>query len=328
LRATRKIRSRPYKRGEQLMRIVFMGTPDFAVPCLQALIDNNHEVVGVVTQPDRAKGRGNKLTPPPVKVLAEKYNIPVHQPEKVKTPEFVAKLKELAPEVIVVVAFGQILSQEILDIPPKGCINVHGSLLPKYRGAGPIQWSIINGDRTTGVTTMYMEKGLDSGDMILKTEFDIHEDETAQELHDRMSVIGAELLVETLKQIEAGTAPRIPQNHAEHTYAPMLNKSTGKIDWSKSAKDIYNLIRGTYPWPSAYSYYMGKSFKIFKAEVCDSEKLNSEYGKLCDIGKDYLMVSCGKGFIKIKELQFENEKRMSVEAYLRGHNININTTLG
>lgn len=309
------------------MKIVFMGTPDFAVPCLQALIDNNHDVVAVVTQPDRAKGRGNKLTPPPVKVLAEQYNIPVYQPEKVKTPEFVEKLKELAPEVMVVVAFGQILSQAILDIPPKGCINVHGSLLPKYRGAGPIQWSIINGDKTTGVTTMYMDKGLDTGDMILKEEFEILETETAQELHDKMSIIGAKVLIDTLKLIEAGTASRTPQDHSQHTYAPMLDKSTGKIDWSKSAREIYNLIRGTYPWPGAYSSYGGKGFKIFSSDIYDENTINKEYGFIHEIGKDYIMVSCSKGFIKILELQFENEKRMGVEAYLRGHNIDIGTKL-
>jgi methionyl-tRNA formyltransferase len=309
------------------MKIVFMGTPDFAVPCLQALIDNKHEIVGVVTQPDRAKGRGNKLTPPPVKVLAQQYNIPVFQPEKVKTPEFVESLRELAPEVIIVVAFGQILSQAILDIPPKGCINVHGSLLPKYRGAGPIQWSIINGDKTTGVTTMYMDKGLDTGDMIQMREFEILENETAQELHDKMSIIGAEVLIETLQLIEAGKATRTPQNHAQNTYAPMLDKTTGKIDWSKSAVEIYNLIRGTYPWPGAYSSYMGKNFKIFSSEIYEENKVSAEFGKISELGNDYIMISCGKGFIKIRELQFENEKRMSVEAYLRGHNIDMNAKL-
>jgi methionyl-tRNA formyltransferase len=309
------------------MKIVFMGTPDFAVPCLQALIDNKHEIVGVVTQPDRAKGRGNKLTSPPVKILAEQYNIPVLQPEKVKTPEFVEKLRILSPEVIVVVAFGQILSQAILDIPPKGCINVHGSLLPKYRGAGPIQWSIINGDKTTGVTTMYMDKGLDTGDMILKREFEILEKETAQELHDKMSAVGAEVLIETLALIEQEKAPRTPQNHDEHTYAPMLDKTTGKVDWSKSAREIYNLIRGTYPWPGAYSSYMGKNFKIFSSEIYDENTINAEAGIIKEIGKDYLLISCGKGYIKVMELQFENEKRMGVEAYLRGHNIDIDTKL-
>lgn len=309
------------------MKIVFMGTPDFAVPCLQTLIDNKHQVIGVITQPDRAKGRGNKLTPPPVKVLAEKYDIPVFQPEKVKTPEFVEKLRELAPEVIIVVAFGQLLSQAILDIPPKGCINVHGSLLPKYRGAGPIQWSIIKGDNRTGVTTMYMDKGLDTGDMIIKREFDICEKDTYETLHDKMSIVGAEVLIETLKLIEQGIAPRIPQNHEEYTYAPMLEKNTGKIDWSKSAREIYNLIRGTYPWPGAYSTYMAKKFKILNSEIYDENVINAEAGKIKEIGKDFILVSCSKGFIKIMELQFENEKRMGVEAYLRGHDIDMDLKL-
>jgi methionyl-tRNA formyltransferase len=309
------------------MRIVFMGTPDFAVPCLQTLIDNNHQVVGVITQPDRAKGRGNKLTPPPVKILAEKYELPVFQPDKVKTPEFVEKLRELAPDVIVVVAFGQILSQAILDIPPKGCINVHGSLLPKYRGAGPIQWSIINGDKTTGVTTMFMDKGVDTGDMILKREFDIDIKDTYETLHNKMSLVGAEVLIETLALIEQGKAPRTPQNHEEHTNAPMLDKNTGKVDWTKSAVEIYNLIRGTYPWPGAYSTYMEKKFKIFSSEIYQENTKNAESGKIIEIGKDYILVSCGMGFIKIMELQFENEKRMGVEAYLRGHNLESGSKL-
>ena len=309
------------------MKIVFMGTPDFAVPCLQTLIDNKHEVLGVITQPDRAKGRGNKLTPPPVKVLAETYNIPILQPERVKTPEFVEKLRELAPEVIVVVAFGQILSQAILDIPPMGCINVHGSLLPKHRGAGPIQWSIIKGDKTTGVTTMYMDKGVDTGDMILKREFDICEKDTYETLHNKMSKVGAEVLIETLELIELGIAPRTPQNHEEHTYAPMLDKNTGKIDWTKSAREIYNLIRGTYPWPGAYSIYMDKKFKVLNSEIYNENTMNTEVGKISEVGKDYILVSCGKGFIKIMELQFENEKRMGVEAYLRGHDIDAKLKL-
>jgi len=305
-----------------------MGTPDFAVPCLQALLDNEYEVIGVVTQPDRAKGRGNKVTPTPVKVLAEQHGILVYQPEKVKTPEFVELLRTIAPEAIVVVAFGQLLSQAILDIPPKGCINVHGSLLPKYRGAGPIQWSIINGDKTTGVTTMYMDKGMDTGDMILKREFEIEELDTYKDLHDKMSLIGADALIETMKLIEQDKALRTPQPHDEATYAPMLLKTTGKIDWSKPVREIYNLIRGTYPWPSAYSTYMDKIFKVLGSEIYEEETQNSSFGIITEIGKDYLLVSCGKGSIKVLELQFENEKRMGVEAYLRGHNIEIGTKLG
>lgn len=309
------------------MRVVFMGTPNFAVPCLQALIDNEYELIAAVTQPDRAVGRSSKLVPTPVKERALQYNIPVFQPEKVKSPDFVEKLKALNPDVIVVVAFGQILSQEILDIPPKGCINVHGSLLPRYRGAGPIQWSIINGDKTTGVTTMYMDKGMDTGDMILKREFEIEEKDTYESLHDRMSVIGAEVLIETMKLIEQDKAPRTPQSSAEATYAPMLQKTTGKIDWSKPVREICNLIRGTYPWPGAFSLYNGKKFKVFDYEIFDDGLKNTDYGVITEVGKDYMLVTCGKGSIKILELQFENEKRLSVEAYLRGHNIEINTRL-
>lgn len=310
------------------MKIVFMGTPEFAVPCLQAVIDKGYEVAAVVTQPDRAKGRGNKLTPPPVKVLAEQHQIEVLQPEKVKTPEFVELLKELAPDVIVVVAFGQLLSQAILDIPPKGCINVHGSLLPRYRGAGPIQWSIINGDKTTGVTTMYMDKGLDTGDMILKQEFEIWDTDTYESLGQRMADIGARTLLDTLELIREDKAPRTPQDAALATYAPMLDKNIGKIDWSKTSREVFNLIRGTYPWPGTYSFYQGKKFKIFNVEIFEEEKDNEEQGKLVEVCKDYIRVSCRKGFIKIKELQFENEKRMGVEAYLRGHNMDVNTVLG
>lgn len=309
------------------MKVIFMGTPDFAVPCLQALIDNKHEVLAVVTQPDRPVGRSSKLMPPPVKEKAMQYNIPVLQPEKIKAPEAVEALKALQPEVIVVVAFGQILSQAVLDIPPKGCINVHGSLLPKLRGAAPIQWSIINGDKTTGVTTMFMDKGLDTGDMILKREFEVYEDDTYETLHNRMSGIGAEVLIETLKLIAEGKAPRTPQEHDKHTYAPMLQKTTGRIDWSKSAREVYNLIRGTYPWPGSYSTYMGKKFKVFASEIYEEESVNSEYGIIKEVGRDFLLVSCGKGSLKILELQFENEKRMGVEVYLRGHNIEINTRL-
>ena len=244
------------------MRIVFMGTPEFAVPCLRDLIANKHEIAAVVTQPDKAKGRGNKLALPPVKVLANESGIPVYQPVKIKTGEFTEILKSVAPEVIIVVAFGQLLSQEILDIPPHGCINVHASILPKYRGAAPINWCIINGDKTTGVTTMYMDKGLDTGDIILKREIQIGADENAGELHDRLSELGASALSETIELLISGKIERIPQNNEEATYAPIMTKELGRIDWSKDASDVRNLIRGTYPWPGAFSSYNGKIFKI------------------------------------------------------------------
>lgn len=310
------------------MKIVFMGTPDFAVPCLQALLDNKYDVAAVVTQPDRAKGRGNKPAAPPVKVLAQQSGIPVYQPERVKTPETVELLKKLKPNAIIVVAFGQILSQEILDIPAYGCINVHASLLPKYRGAAPINWCIINGEKSTGVTTMYMDKGLDTGDMIIARETPVGSEETAGELHDRLSVIGAQTLIETMKLIEAGKAPRVPQNNDEATYAPIMTKALGRVDWSKDAEAVKNLIRGVYPWPGAFSSYKGKNFKIFKAEISNINVKNEKYGLITRVESESFTVSCGLGSLKIKEIQFENEKRMSVEAYLRGHNIEEGSILG
>ncbi|MHB1392050.1 MAG: methionyl-tRNA formyltransferase [Clostridia bacterium] len=310
------------------MRIVFMGTPDFAVSCLRVLLAQKHDIVAVVTQPDRAKGRGNKHAPPPVKLLAEEAGIPVYQPEKIKTKEFTEILKGLEPEVMIVVAFGQILSQEILDIPLLGCINVHASLLPKYRGAAPINWCIINGEAVTGVTTMYMDKGLDTGDMIIKKETAIGENETAGELHDRLMELGASVLSETMVILTEGKVPRIAQDNAEATYAPIMTKALGRIDWSKDAEEIRNLIRGTYPWPGAFSTYTGKVFKIMSAEACDSGVKHEKCGSIAKVETDSIVVSCGTGSLKITELQFENEKRMSVEAYLRGHDITESTSLG
>jgi len=305
-----------------------MGTPDFAVPCLRTLIEQKHDIAAVVTQPDRAKGRGNKLTLPPVKVLAEEAGISVYQPEKIKTKEFTQTLRELKPDVMVVVAFGQILSQEILDIPPLGCINVHASLLPKYRGAAPINWCIINGESITGVTTMYMDKGMDTGDMIIKKEIAIDENETAEELHDRMMELGASVLSETMELLNAGTVKRVPQNNTEATYAPIMTKALGRIDWAKDAFEISNLIRGTYPWPGAFSTYNGKAFKILSAKACESGVKHEKWGSITSVNKDSIIVSCGTGCLSIKELQFENEKRMSVEAYLRGHEVTLGVTLG
>ncbi|HNU79250.1 MAG TPA: methionyl-tRNA formyltransferase, partial [Bacillota bacterium] len=301
------------------MRIVFMGTPDFAVPCLRELIAHKHEIAAVVTQPDRPKGRGNKLAESAVKIFARESGIAIFQPEKIKTGEFVQILRDLAPEAIIVVAFGQILSQEILDIPPLGCINVHASLLPKYRGAAPINWCIINGDKTTGVTAMYMDKGMDTGDIILKKEIEIGEDENAGELHDRLSELGASVLSETIELLIEGKIERTPQNNEEATYAPIMTKELGRIDWSRDAKDIRNLIRGTYPWPGAFSSYNGKMFKILRAQALEDNTGSRNFGYIGSVRKDSIVVSCGSGSLKILELQFENEKPMSVEAYLRGH---------
>lgn len=310
------------------MRIVFMGTPDFAVPCLEVLIEQKHEIAAVVTQPDRAKDRGKKFAPPPVKVRAEEAGIPVYQPERIKTGEFVQVLRDLKPDVMVVVAFGQLLSQEILDIPSLGCINVHASLLPKYRGAAPINWCIINGEHITGVTTMFMDKGMDTGDMIIKEEIRISENETAGELHDRLMKLGASVLAKTMILLEEGAAPRVPQESSEATYAPIMKKSLGRIDWSKTASDIRNLIRGTYPWPGAFSTYNGRIFKIFNVVTINDNVKNEKYGCVSRVDKDSITICCGTGSLKISELQFENQKRMGVEAYLRGHEITEGAILG
>ncbi|TCO78979.1 methionyl-tRNA formyltransferase [Marinisporobacter balticus] len=308
------------------MRIVFMGTPEFAVPCLTEIIEKGHDVVSVITQPDRPKGRGKKLTPPSVKVKALEHNIPILQPEKIKEKSVVAKLRDLAPDCIVVVAFGQILSKEILDIPPLGCVNVHASLLPKYRGAAPINWAIINGETISGVTTMYMDIGLDTGDMILKKETRI-ENKTAGELHDELSLLGAKLLGETLVLFEKSQVPREKQKDDESCYAPMMDKNTGKIDWKNTAQSIDCLIQGVNPWPSAFSTYKGEKFKVWRAKVAN-EICNEIPGKIIKVDKEGLFVATGQGILVLEEIQFLNNKRMTVDAYLRGHEIEKDVILG
>lgn len=311
------------------MKVVFMGTPEFAVPSLQKLIDEKYNIVAVVTQPDRPKGRGKKTLPPPVKELALKFNIPVYQPEKVKASEFIEKVRSLSPDLIIVIAFGQILPGEILKIPQFGCINVHGSLLPKYRGAAPIQWAIINGEEVTGVTTMFMDEGMDTGDILLKKEISISSEDTAGNLHDRMSVIGAELLNDTLDLLIRDKLIGKNQNHEEATYAPMLRKEMGLIDWSKSSKCIIDLIRGLSPWPSAYTYYKDIIIKIWKAENYKKVYENNSLGEIVEVIKEKgIVVKTGDGSLLIKEIQVPNGKRMSVCDYLRGHDIDINTVLG
>lgn len=289
------------------MKIVFMGTPDIAVPCLQKIIDEKYEILGVVTQPDKPKGRGKKLGMSPVKELAIENNIPVYQPVKARDKEFIDTIKSLNPDVIVVVAFGQILPKGILEIPKFGCINVHVSLLPKYRGAAPINWVIINGEEKTGVTTMYMDEGLDTGDMILKTEVNLDENITAGELHDKMMNIGAETLKETLRLIEEGNAPREVQNHEEFSYAPIMNKSLGNIDFSKSAREIHNLVRGVNPWPSAYTTYNDVIMKVWKTKVLD-EKSTKDAGTIIDVSKDGIKVSTIDNVLLIEEIQMPNKK--------------------
>ncbi|AOT72948.1 methionyl-tRNA formyltransferase [Geosporobacter ferrireducens] len=303
-----------------------MGTPDFAVPCLDEIIKRNYEVLTVVTQPDRPKGRGKKLAAPPVKETAILNNLPVIQPEKIRESQFVEQLRRLQPDCIVVVAFGQILPKSILEIPPLGCINVHASLLPKYRGAAPVNWAIINGEKKTGVTTMYMDEGLDTGDMILKKEIDIGE-MTAGELYEKMAILGADLLGETLALIEKGMVKRRPQTDAESSYAPIMDKNLGRIDWSKPAKDIYNLIRGVNPWPSAYTTYKGESFKIWKSTIVNQD-CHDQAGKIMKVSKDGLLVCTGEKLLNIEIVQFLNSKRMTVDEYLRGHTIEENNILG
>ncbi len=309
------------------MRVIFMGTPDFAVPTLQKLIDHGYEVIAVVTQPDKARGRGKSVTFPPVKEKALEYNIPVYQPVKARAPEFVEILEGLAPDVIVVVAFGQILPKSILDIPPYGCINVHASLLPKYRGAAPIQWAVINGEKVSGVTTMYMGVGLDTGDMILKEEIALAPDETGGSLHDRLMDIGANLLIRTLDMLKDGTAVRIPQDDSQAgQYAKMLDKNLGKIDFTRPAEEIERLIRGLNPWPSAYTALDGKTLKLWKASVIDKE-YEGTCGEVVEITKDSFVVKTGKCALAVQELQLEGKKRMSADAFMRGYALKKGTIL-
>lgn len=303
------------------LKAVFMGTPDFAVPCLEKL-NTLCDVIAVVTQPDKKRGRGQKLTPSPVKAFALDNGLPVLQPAKVKAPDFVEKLQQLQPDIIIVVAFGQILSPAILAIPPKGCINVHASLLPAYRGAAPIHWSIIRGETKTGVTTMYMDAGLDTGDMILKTAVAITTDMTTEELHDKLMNAGANLLAETIKQIEHGTVQREKQDDSLSSYSPMLDDAICHIDWHKSAHDIHNLVRGLNSWPGAYGILNGQKMKIWRTAVVSSED-NAAPGEVTALTKNGLLVSTGKDSIEILELQAPNKKKMSAKAYANGHKLQL-----
>ena len=307
------------------MKIVFMGTPDFAKESLEAIYNAGYEILGVVTNPDRPKGRGMKLVASPVKEYAISKDFKIYQPEKVKNNiEFIEEIKSLKPDVICVVAYGKILPKEILDIPSLGCINVHASLLPKYRGAAPIQWSVINGDKTTGITTMYMDIGMDTGDMILKKEVEIGNDETMGELWERLSKIGGEILVETLEKIEKGTAPRISQGD-DFTMAPMLEKEMSKIDWNnKTAIEIKNLVRGLDPIMGTYSYLDGKKIKFWKVDIVENNNSNADNGTVIKAdSKDGLYIKAKDGVIKVLEIQGENAKRMSVQDFLRGNNIEV-----
>lgn len=302
----------------KIMKIVYMGTPDFAVGALEAIIAAGHQVTAVVTQPDKPKGRGKEVQMSPVKACALRHDIPVFQPAKIKEAEAVEILRGYQADIFVVAAFGQILSEEILAMPKYGCVNIHASLLPKYRGAGPIQWAIINGEKITGVTIMQMEKGLDTGDMLCQTEVEIAADETADTLHDKLAAAGAHLIVEALAKIEKGDVTPVKQNDEESCYAKMLTKVMGKIDWLMEAEKLDCLIRGLISWPGAFTTFHGKTLKIWKEEVI-SEQETALPGTVVRVDKDAFYVQTGKGILKILEVQPEGKKRMAVKDFLLGY---------
>jgi len=313
--------------GGKRMRVVFMGTPDFAAGTLVKIVESGHEVVGVFTQPDKPKGRGKEMSMSPVKQKALELNLSVFQPEKIRKPEVIEDIRQLKPEVIVVVAFGQILTKELLEIPKFGSINVHASLLPAYRGAAPIQWAVIDGLKKTGVTTMAMDAGIDTGDILMQRELTLHKKETGGSLFDRLSVIGAELLVETLTALENGTAIRTKQEDELSNYAKRLDKALGEIDFNNSAENIERLIRGLNPWPSAFTHIDGKTLKIWDADIVDEEYAGLA-GTIVDINKQNFIVKCGERALQINEVQLEGKKRMTTDAFLRGNELGNGTILG
>ena len=307
------------------MRIVFMGTPDFAVPSLEGLISAGHEVCGVFSQPDKPVGRHqNKLQPTPVKSCAAAHGIPVYQPTKLRDGTALAQLRELAPELVVVAAYGRILPDDILALPPMGCINVHSSLLPKYRGAAPINWAVIRGEKETGVTIMYMAGELDAGDIIAQETTHIDPEETVENVHDRLADLGGRLLVQTVAELAAGTARRIPQDHSQATLAPMLSRELSPIDWSRSGWDIHNQIRGLVPWPAtATDIFSAEPVKVFKSTLLD-QGTDKQPGTVVAAGKEGIDVACGDGrLLRILELQAPGGKRMSAASYLAGHPIHL-----
>lgn len=304
------------------MKTIFMGTPDFAVGTLKALLESEHEVLAVITQPDKPKGRGKAMQFTPVKEVAVEAGVPVYQPKRVRDEAFVEQLRELNPDVIVVVAFGQIIPKSILELPKHGCVNVHGSLLPKYRGAAPIQWAVIDGEAVSGVTTMKMDAGLDTGDMLLKREVVLEKEETGGSLFDKLSAVGAELLIETLTALENGSVTPVRQPEESPTpYAAMLTKQMGEIDWTKPAEEIERLIRGLNPWPSAYTHLGGKTLKIWRAHVENNALQGAEPGIIAVLNKQELGIQTGEGVLFIDELQLEGKKRMETDAFLRGFSV-------
>ncbi|MBI5286129.1 MAG: methionyl-tRNA formyltransferase [Deltaproteobacteria bacterium] len=309
-----------------MSRIVFFGTPSFAVPSLDAIIKAGEDVVAVVTQPDRPKGRGRILTPSPVKELAMQHKIPILQPERIRDGVFVKRLKELATDFIVVVAYGNILPKMILDIPPFGCVNLHASLLPRYRGAAPVNWAIINGERETGVTTMLMDEGMDTGPILLSERLLIANDDTAETLGNRLAKSGAGLLLKTLVGLRHATIKPIPQDHTQATYAPMLKKEGGHIDWCKGAEEIRNLVRGLIPWPGAYTSWKEMRWNIYGGEVVRSET-KARPGTILRTSPEGIEVATGKGIFLITELQLEGKKRMKVSEFLRGYRVEAGQVL-
>lgn len=308
------------------MRVIFMGTPDFAVETLRAILAAGHEVALVVTQPDKPKGRGRALQEPAVKQCAKEQNLPVYQPRRIREAESIEYLRQYRPDIIIVAAFGQILPKEILQMPAYGCVNVHASLLPKYRGAAPIQWAVINGDAVSGVTIMRMDVGLDTGDMIEQREITLAEDETGGSLFEKLSAEGARLCVETMEKIAAGTAVFTEQDASEATHVGMISKGMGNIDWNQPAEVIERMIRGLNPWPSAYTKLNGKTLKIWRARVKAGKK-SRDAGKIISVGKKEIEVQTGEGILSLLEVQLEGKKRMETEAFLRGYEVEKDTML-
>ena len=315
------------KKRSNYVRLIFMGTPDFSVGTLEALIAAGHEIALVVSQPDKPKGRGHELQPTPVKEVALKHNLPIFQPVKIREEAAVQRIRETEADAIIVVAFGQIIPKSILEMKKYGCINVHASLLPKYRGAAPIQWAVIDGEKESGVTIMQMDEGLDTGDMLLKGTYTLEEKETGGSLFDKLSALGASLCVEALEKLEKGEITPEKQGETTTDYAKMLTKDMGKLDFTRSAVELERLIRGLNPWPSAYTQLDGKTLKVWAADVCEGTKANA-CGEIVDVTKEAVYVACGEGVLKITELQLQGKKRMDTAAFLRGYRVEKGTRLG
>lgn len=307
------------------MKIIFMGTPDFAAASLEALIASRHEIQAVVTQPDKPKGRKGELTPSPVKVIAKREGIKVYQPLKVRDEEFVKTLRAYNPDVMVVVAFGQIIPLSILKMPKYGCVNIHGSLLPKYRGAAPIQWAVLDGEKETGITTILMDEGIDTGDILLKKTIKIDTDETSGSLFDKLMALGAKTILETLDELEKGSLTPTKQGESPTAYAKMLTKAMGLIDFTRPAKELDCFVRGMDPWPSAYTLLAGKTLKLWKVRAVEE---SGKAGSVIDIDKESFTVACGEGAIEVLEVQLEGKKRMSAGDFLKGSTLNIGQELG